>query len=60
MVLISIKKLANMIANKCKYCEFKEGQCSEKNGCETGIFNFLNKEYGSYEVCDSESGNDGT
>ena len=38
---IDIKKLAYMIAHKCQFCKFKEGQCAEKNGCEKGIYNFL-------------------
>ena len=38
---IDVKELAHMISHKCEYCKFKEARCSEKNGCEEGVFEFL-------------------
>lgn len=43
-VKIHIEELAKMIAHKCQYCKYEQSQCSEKNGCEIGILNWLKDE----------------
>ena len=41
-VEVSIDELAEMMAHKCRYCEFVEpGQCSQKDGCIRGIKKYL-------------------
>jgi len=42
-IKIDMNELAHMIAHKCRYCEYKEGRCSEKNGCEEGVLDYLFK-----------------
>lgn len=41
VVKINIEELAYMISHKCKFCKFKEARCSEKDGCENGVLEFL-------------------
>ena len=45
-VKINIDELVKMIAHKCQCCKYKDSQCSEVNGCETGILNWLKDEAG--------------
>ncbi len=40
---INLKELAYMIAHKCQFCKYREKQCSEKGGCEKGIYDFLSE-----------------
>lgn len=43
MFTLEVEKLVNMMVHPCDYCEFSAGRCSEKNGCEIGIKEFLEK-----------------
>ena len=47
-IKIPIEDLAVMIAHKCRHCEYRVGLCSETNGCEIGILDWLKN-----EVCDN-------
>ena len=40
-VEVNIDELVKMMVHKCWFCEFEEGQCSSRGGCERGIRKYL-------------------
>ena len=47
MIKIELDELVDMMIHTCNYCAFiEEGQCSQNDGCERGIKEYLKEEFG--------------